>query len=219
MQRCDGHVFLNEWLLRNGYLCLRQPLDGPTPLARAPVDWRRTRAWARGYGGQVHLNLRGRDPEGCVEPDAADALRREIARGLAELPVPVAAFPGDEVFDGPHAGRCPDLCLQFDGLRHLTADRLGVPEVVSPLGPGGADGGSHAPDGFLAMAGAGVPAAGRFDAMHLLDVAPTILDLLGLPEVELDGRAIHRSAGDPDNPYSAGDELELTNRLRKLYLE
>src|SRR5262249_28955891 len=125
------------------------------------------------------------------------------------------------VFDGPHAGRCPDLCLQFDGLRHLAADRVGVPEVVAPPAPGGVDDGSHAPDGFLALCGPGVPGLGRFESMHLLDVAPTILDLLGLRERELDGRALHRldAPEEPDGPYSGDDELELTNRLRKLYLE
>jgi predicted AlkP superfamily phosphohydrolase/phosphomutase len=227
MQRCDGHVFLNEWLLRNGYLHLERPVDGPTPLAKAAVHWGRTRAWAGGYGGQVHLNLRGRHQDGCVDPVEADGLVREIAQGLSELrrpdgsPLPVVAFPGREVFDGPHADRCPDLCVQFDGLRHLSADRLGAPDVVCRLGADRVDGGSHAADGFLALAGPGVPAAGRFESMHLLDVAPTILDLLGLPERELDGRAIHRTAADDagDDPYSGDDELALTNRLRKLYLE
>src|SRR5215472_16643611 len=227
MQRCDGHVFLNEWLLRNGYLRLRREPDGPTPLAKADVDWGRTRAWARGYAGQVYLNLRGREPEGCVDPAEREGLVAEIGDGLRQLAaadggrLAVEVLPGADVFDGPHAWRCPDLCLQFDGVRHLAAERLGVPDVVAPPDPAGVDDGSHAPDGFLAMAGPGVPALGRFASMHLLDVAPTILDLLGLPDRDLDGRALHRvDAGpEPDGPYSGDDELELTNRLRKLYLE
>jgi len=225
MQRCDGHVHLNEWLRREGYLRLLTPLDKPTPLERASVDWSRTQAWARGYGGQVYLNLRGREPQGCVDRDRAPDLLAEIADGLRGLDgpdgrrLPAEVFTGEQVFDGPHADRCPDLCVQFDGLRHLAADRLGVPSVVRPAEPGGVDDGSHAPDGFLAMAGPGVPALGRFDSLHLLDVAPTILDLLGLPDRELDGRAIHRVEPESDVPYSAEEELELTNRLRRLYLE
>src|SRR5262249_61590216 len=96
------------------------------------------RAGARAYAGQVSLTLRGREPEGCVARADRDGLLAEIADGLRRLPgpggrdLPVEVLPGDDVFDGPHAGRCPDLCLQFDGLRHLAADRVGVPEVVAP---------------------------------------------------------------------------------------
>jgi predicted AlkP superfamily phosphohydrolase/phosphomutase len=220
MQRLDGHVHLNQWLLDNGYLAVERPLDGPVPLAKAPVDWSRTRAWARGYGGQVHLNVRGRDPDGCVDPDDAPALAAEIGEGLRGLLPNTRTWLGAEVFDGPHVDRCPDLCVQFDRLHHLTADRLGGGRIVAPLDPGGVDDGSHASHGFLAMAGPGIPALGRFDSMHLLDVAPTILDLLGLPERELDGRAIHRvDAEDEATPYSEEEELALTNRLQKLYLE
>jgi len=60
----DGHVHLNQWLLDNGYLVLDRPVDGSTPLGKRRglvADPGR----ARGYGGQVHLNLRGRDPAGA----------------------------------------------------------------------------------------------------------------------------------------------------------
>ncbi|HXM56895.1 MAG TPA: alkaline phosphatase family protein [Candidatus Dormibacteraeota bacterium] len=222
MQRCDGHVHLNQWLYEHGYLKLRRTPDGPTPLDRADVDWAATRAWARGYGGQVYCNVRGRDPAGRVQPDDVPALCAEIEGRLRDdLSLPVAAYLGRDLYDGPAADRCPDLCLQLDGLHYLNADRVGGPDVVVPLGPDGVDDGSHAPYGFLAMAGAGVSPLGRFASMHLLDVAPTILDLLGLPDHGLEGRALHRTgAGDEDDdPYTAEERGELTNRLRALYLE
>jgi arylsulfatase A-like enzyme len=78
--------------------------------------------------------------------------------------------------------------------------------------------GSHAPMGFLAIAGPGIPALGRFAALHLLDVAPTILDLLGVPVPDgLDGRPIHKEL--EDSAYSVEDEARLMNRLRTLYLD
>jgi predicted AlkP superfamily phosphohydrolase/phosphomutase len=43
----------------------------------------------------------------------------------------------------------------------------------------GPDDANHAQDGMIVAAGAGVDARGRLDA-HLLDVAPTVLDLLGM---------------------------------------
>jgi predicted AlkP superfamily phosphohydrolase/phosphomutase len=230
MQRREGTVHLNQWLCDEGYLRLSAPVDRPTRLADAPVDWSRTRAWAKGYGGQIFLNLRGRDPEGIVEPDEAEALRSELANGLATLrrpdgtPLPVEAYDGPGLYDGPSAGSCPDLCVQFDELRFLTTERVGAERHVETISPDVADQGSHANDGFLALAGPNVPRLGRFDALHLLDVAATLRELLGLPPIELDGYALTRAADDAakaeqEQPYGSDDERELTQRLEKLYLE
>ena len=53
----------------------------------------------------------------------------------------------------------------------------GVHTLENDTGP---DDANHAQDGVWIAAGAGVDARGTLDA-HLLDVAPTVLELLGLP--------------------------------------
>jgi predicted AlkP superfamily phosphohydrolase/phosphomutase len=223
IQRTDGRVNLNDWLIAQGYLRLREPVDKPTPLAKAPIDWQHTRAWAQGYGGQIYLNLRGREPQGVVAPDEADGLLGELEAKLQTLttasgkPLPATTIRRQQIYAGPQAGRCPDLFVQFDELRHLTADAVGHQALVNPIAELGNDDASHANAGFLAMAGPGVPRQGRFAALSLLDVAPTILHLLDLPvPSDLEGRPIHV---DEDPVYSDEDEAELTNRLRALYLD
>jgi predicted AlkP superfamily phosphohydrolase/phosphomutase len=222
IQRLDGKVNLNQWLADRGYLRLEGPLDRPTPLSRAPVDWRRTRAWARGWGGQIYLNVQGREPEGCVSPSEVEGLLAELAAGLSGLttvdgrPLQVATMRRRDLYSGVHAERCPDLFVQFDGLRYLTSDQVGHAGLLTPVAELGADDASHAPAGFLAMAGPQVPAGGRFEALDILDVAPTVLSLLGVPvPADLDGRPVHVE----EDVYSAEDEAELTSRLRTLYLE
>ncbi|HYA18879.1 MAG TPA: alkaline phosphatase family protein, partial [Bryobacteraceae bacterium] len=76
-------VNLNSWLLREGYLALKDGLaesgdsfDG--------VDWSRTRAYAFGLGG-LYLNLRGREQRGIVAPEEAAALKKELASKLSGL--------------------------------------------------------------------------------------------------------------------------------------
>ncbi|HEY7200953.1 MAG TPA: alkaline phosphatase family protein [Candidatus Dormibacteraeota bacterium] len=225
MQRLDGRVFLNRWLIERGHLRLAEAPPGPLGIRAARVDWAATRAWASGYGGQVHVNVRGREPAGIVPEERVDELCREIAEGLRELRGPegerlsLETFLGSHLFDGPYAGRCPDLCVQFDDLRWLASDRVDAGPVVEPLAAEGIDDGSHAPLGWFAMAGPGIPAAGRYEAVHLLDVAPTILDLLGAPVPELDGQPVHRAEPAIASPYEEGDAAVLTNRLQKLYLE
>ncbi|HEX6291229.1 MAG TPA: alkaline phosphatase family protein [Herpetosiphonaceae bacterium] len=222
IQRLNGKVNLNQWLIENGYLHLDQPIDGPTPLAKAPIDWSRTRAWARGWGGQIYLNVQGREPQGCVPTSEVDRLLAELQAGLSELttadsqPLPVTTIRRRDVYSGSQADRCPDLFVQFDELRYLTSDQLGHAKLITPITELGADDASHANLGFLAMAGPNIPALGRFAALSILDVAPTILDLLGVPiPPDLDGRAIHAE----DDVYSDEDEAALTSRLRTLYLE
>jgi predicted AlkP superfamily phosphohydrolase/phosphomutase len=222
IQRLDGKVNLNQWLADHGYLCLEQPVDRPTPLSRAPVDWRRTRAWARGWGGQIYLNVQGRELEGCVPPAEVEGLLAELETGLAGLrtaedrPLAVTTIRRRDAYSGAHAERCPDLFVQFDGLRYLTSDLVGHASTVTPITGLGVDDASHAPAGFLAMAGPQVPALGRFEALDILDVAPTVLSLLGVTvPADLDGRPVQVE----DEVYSDEDEAELTSRLRTLYLE
>jgi len=221
IQRLDGKLNLNDWLAAHGFLYLNSPVDTPTPLAKAPIDWSRTRAWAQGYAGQIYLNVQGREPQGLIPPDAVDAVLAELEASLRTLTaadgrsLPVTLIRRNTIYDGPHANRCPDLFVQIDGLRHLTSDQIGHRSLVTPVADLGNDDASHAPAGFMALAGPGIPAEGRFAALQLLDVAPTILQLFDVPiPTDLKGRVIHTV----DDVYSDDDMSELTNRLRTLYL-
>lgn len=222
LQRLDGKVNLNDWLISNGYLALSAPLETLTPLKKAPVDWGRTRAWAHGYGGQIYLNVQGREPQGSVPPAEVDALLGELERGLQGLCHPdgralrAETIRRQDLYSGPRSDDCPDLFVQWEGLRYTTSDLLGHRTLVQPVQELGPDDAAHAPAGFFAMAGPSIPRAGVFAAAHLLDIAPTILDVLGvaLPP-DLDGHPLHRV----EPVYSADDEAELTSRLNTLYLE
>ncbi|MGD2207300.1 MAG: alkaline phosphatase family protein, partial [Anaerolineae bacterium] len=58
------------------------------------VDWPRTRAYSLGNVGQIHLNVRGREPEGIVEPgEEYEAVRKEIIARLRELRDPETQEP------------------------------------------------------------------------------------------------------------------------------
>ena len=65
----------------------RQALDLTARLEMRGVDWSRTRAFAHPAENQgyVRLNLHGRERDGIVHPDDADALLDEIADGLRTL--------------------------------------------------------------------------------------------------------------------------------------
>lgn len=225
VQRLDGKLNLNDWLASVGFLRLEATPERPCQLADAPVDWSATRAWASGFGGQVFLNRRGSYPAGTLSDADADAVADELVAGLAGLtdddgrPIAAEVFRAEDLYRGPYARLCPDLCLQLDGLRVLTRNSVGNARLLEP--PGGAAGNgdmaSHRGAGFLAIAGPGVPAAGHCRGLSIYDVAPTLLDLFDLDGVEaLDGRSLLRELGEV---YTSDDEARLSSRLEALYLD
>ncbi|MGH2554438.1 MAG: alkaline phosphatase family protein, partial [Actinomycetota bacterium] len=61
-RRMVGGVCFNEWLAGEGYLRFEADPDGPTPIAKAAVDWAKTVAWGDGgYYGRLFLNVKGRE--------------------------------------------------------------------------------------------------------------------------------------------------------------
>jgi predicted AlkP superfamily phosphohydrolase/phosphomutase len=201
-QALQGGVHLNQWLIRQGYLRLRQPVTRATSLSPAMVDWSQTRAWADGgYAGRVYLNVKGREPEGIVDPPERDRLRREIASGLEALRGPagerlVSRAMRPEDLYRECRGTPPDLLVYFDELRWRALGSIGG-ELFSRDNDRGPDGANHHPDGILILRDPGDPSAGRRLApQSLLDVAPTILSQMGLPvPASMCGRVIGDARG------------------------
>jgi predicted AlkP superfamily phosphohydrolase/phosphomutase len=107
-------INLNTWLLREGYLCLRDGAGGDSEWLR-DVDWEHTRAYALGLGG-IYLNVRGREAQGTVPAAEAPALKKEIIEKLTGLRDDGAVavervFDTAEVNPGPYAEDGPDLTV------------------------------------------------------------------------------------------------------------
>jgi predicted AlkP superfamily phosphohydrolase/phosphomutase len=182
----EGAICVNEWLVREGYLVLEEPPDGPTAFRDADVDWSRTRAWGEGgYYCRLCLNLRGREPEGVVAGEDYEALRAELSERLEQLPGPEGRPIGTRVHRPEdlwreRRGIPPDLVVYFGDLAWRSNGSLGHGRHWTFDNDTGPDDANHARDGLLVAAGPGV-AAERRDDMSILDVAPAILRLFGLP--------------------------------------
>jgi predicted AlkP superfamily phosphohydrolase/phosphomutase len=90
---------VNEWLRREGYLVAKDTRAFTLhdffgdALSVDHVDWAKTRAYALGLG-QIYVNVKGREPQGIVPPEAVDALVEEIA-------TKVVAFQDDATKERP----------------------------------------------------------------------------------------------------------------------
>jgi predicted AlkP superfamily phosphohydrolase/phosphomutase len=191
---------VNTWLHQQGLLALR---DGAEPGATDEdllrnVDWSRTRAYALGLGG-IYLNLAGREKHGIVPPGCAEELKGTIARGLGGIRDPgrdaVAirrVATRESLYSGPYVEEAPDLVVLFaEGYRASWETSMGgVPAGLF------ADnvkkwGGDHIIDPALVP---GVLFAGRpirESGAGLVDLAPTILDALGVPaDSPMEGKSL-----------------------------
>lgn len=188
-QRMNGGFCFNDWLIREGYLVLDQPLPAePTRLDKLKVDWSRTRAWGDGgYYGRLFLNIRGREPDGAVDPSAAPALLAELRARLEALcddrglPIGTRTFTANELYPQVN-GIPPDLLVYFGDLAWRSIGTVGWPDIYRLENDTGPDDANHAQHGVLIYAPPHGSLGGReLVDMHLLQVAPTVLTLLGLP--------------------------------------
>jgi len=184
-------VHINSWLHENGFLKL---CDGVSPGEEAGdfmrnVDWRGTRAYALGLGS-IYLNLAGRERDGIVSPEDAEAVTADIKRGLTGLvdsdrgSVAIRGVSSrGEIYSGAYAAESPDLVVNFaEGYRVSWATALGgVPaglceDNVKKWG------GDHIIDPTLVPGVLFMNRSFDGDAARLVDLAPTILAALGVPK-------------------------------------
>ncbi len=182
-----GAIAINEWLIDQGYLVLRDARPtAPTPLARAAIDWTRTRAWAEGgYYARIFLNVVGREPQGIVQRAERVELRDALAAQLGQIRGPAGELLRHRI-ETPEAlyraqhGRPPDLLAFFGDLDYRAAGTLGHGRVCLPHNDTGADGCNHDWDGLFVHAGPGAAQQAEPAAWSIYDVTRTILGLAGV---------------------------------------
>jgi len=221
VQRLDGRINLNEWLVKEGYLTLKARPTEPTPLRKAEVDWSKSRAWATGYTGQIYLNVEGREPYGIVKQDEYEVLLSELSEKLIAIPdekgnrLDTKVFKRNEIHFGDFAQFGPDLFIYFDNCHWNIDEAVGFDSIYSydtHLGP---DDGAHGPEGFFVMTGPGVSRLGEIFDVSLLDIAPTICHIMEIPiPPDMEGRVLTEEGS--ERVYTEKGEENLRIRLQGL---
>jgi predicted AlkP superfamily phosphohydrolase/phosphomutase len=190
--------------------------------------WSRTLAYHVGHG-QVWVNLRGREPEGIVQPgeehhEVLEALRRLLADRLSD---PAAECPAarvrlkEEVYSGASRWRAPDLVvLPESGCGFSAAAVAG-----QPAGPAiHAEEGVTCRAGWCAVTGRGAGRTGADAPLDIRAVAPTAAAALAMPPLARARAPIERSLfgeafwatrpapGAPPVPAISADEQHVIAR-------
>ncbi|MHC4197540.1 MAG: alkaline phosphatase family protein [Planctomycetota bacterium] len=200
-KRFEGGVCVNEWLIRNGYLRLKEYPQRPTPFRELKVDWQRTAAWAEsGFYGRVFMNVQGREPLGTIPAHDYQRVRNEIAHGLEEIVGPhgrrldTSAFRPQDIYPEVR-GIAPDLLVYFDDQRCRSIGSVGHNSLWTDENDNGSDDANHSQHGIFIMHDpAGPHAPGKRDGLNIKDIAPTILAELDVPPPDgLEGRQISQN--------------------------
>ncbi len=186
-QRLDGGFAVNEWLIQEGLLVVTEMPDEVTPFAKLKVDWAKTRVWSEGgYYARIFLNVEGREPRGVIPAQNYDAFRDEIKRKLEALTDPQGRPLNSLVFKPEQIYRtvrnvAPDLIVHFGGLYWRSIGSVGHGRLHVEENDTGPDACNHAQFGAFLLHAPGFEPRGEYEGMHLLDIAPTLLDLAGYP--------------------------------------
>jgi predicted AlkP superfamily phosphohydrolase/phosphomutase len=182
------------------------------------IDWSRTKAYCSevlASPPSIWINLKGIKPQGIVNPAEYDALVGFIIEKLAELKDPRTGKPvinriyrRDEVFHGPFAHEGADLVLDWWSENSLFSTEPSFPEdtnkpalVIREHRPSETSewGGTHRLNGILIARGSDFKSGTEIANARLIDIAPTLLHLLGVPVPEdMDGKVL-ASAFRPDS--------------------
>lgn len=182
-----GGLCFNDWLIREGYMALKQPAARPTKFDVGAIDWSKTRAWGEGgYYGRCFLNVQGREPNGIVPQADYERLRDELIARIEAIPDHEGKPMGTRVYKPQAIYRkvnavAPDLIVVFGDLRWRSVGTVGNPGIYTFENDTGPDDANHAQMGMYTLTHPSLPARGRTDGPTLYDVTPTILKMLGVP--------------------------------------
>ncbi len=212
-KRMEGGICINEFLWREGYLALKE--DPPqdifdengkrrlTPFTKVEVDWENTMAWGDGgYYGRVFLNVEGREPQGRVKREDYERVRDELRGRFEAIPAPdgtpihTTAYKPQDIYK--HVRNVPpDLIVYWGDLNWRSVGSFGHGGIYTFENDTGPDDANHAQHGMFILYDPQHPESGReMQGRQLLDVAPTLLDIMKVPvPKDMQGR---RLTGDVD---------------------
>ncbi|MBN2359221.1 MAG: alkaline phosphatase family protein [Deltaproteobacteria bacterium] len=195
-------VDLNRWLVDHGYL----QIDREAYQARAAgdsgelykyVQWDRTQAYAVGFSS-IYVNLAGREGQGSVAEEERVEVAARIARELTPLVdaergerVIHAVYERQQLYTGPHAEQAPDLVVGYrPGYRGSWQSAVGglAEQVLSDNNKTWQR--DHIVDASFVQGTLLTNFEIAGDRVRAVDLAPTVMELLGLPvPADMEGRS------------------------------
>ena len=140
----------------------------------------------------LYLNRKPRFDDGVLSEDEAQDLAQQITASMKELTTPFDGKPvfdwvrlANEIYSGPYTDEAPDIVFYSKDFQpHADlAPRSSLFRLFSEN--------SHSLEGLLGATGPYINRNSSPESASLIDIAPTVLHLMGLPVIDdMDGRIL-----------------------------
>jgi predicted AlkP superfamily phosphohydrolase/phosphomutase len=184
-------------------------LHGRVSIPASPIDWDKTRAYTSvvSTGEGVSVNLKGREPQGTVDPKDYEKVRDEVFDALSAFRDPdtgkspiAKIYRKEEVMKGAFFDTAPDLLLVPAPFYSLTHAK-GMVEDADWLS------GDHRLEGVIVATGPEVKPGPLEETVELIDLGPTSMAALGVPSaMPRDGKVISALVG-PDAQLAVSEAV------------
>lgn len=172
----------------------------------------------------VVINVKGRQPDGVVAPEAYESLRDRLMRQLADLRDPgtgdrivQSVYKREDLYQGEYLERAPDIIVWCNHLYKEGPFAEGPLVNQVPFDELQQVPGSHDEKGILLAKGPGIASGKKVEGAQLVDVPPTILQAMDLPvPSDMDGKVIRdifEAAGETESI-----DLDLERQTSESYL-
>lgn len=173
----------------------------------------------------ININVRGRQPNGVVDPEEYERLRDRILAEIRDVKDPktgerivLRVYKREELYDGPFVERAPDIVVWCNDMYREGPFARGPMVSEVPFDELLQVPGAHDEKGIFLARG---PLLARSKTVYdakLIDLTPTILHAMELPvPSDMDGRVLTEIFNDSDRDVESV-ELDLTRKTADSYL-
>ncbi len=185
-----GGICINEWLIQEGYLKIKNYPEIPTPLDKLEIDWHNTVAWGEGgYHGRLFMNVKGREPMGTVDQENFEKVRDELKGKIESICDPhgvnigTKAYKPEEIYHRGIKGIPPELTVYFGNLDWRSVGSIGGGGIHTFENDTGPDEANHDQHGILIINDLGCKSGqiepGYKESLKICDFSDMILSLYG----------------------------------------
>lgn len=197
-KKMEGCINVNDWLIQEGYLHLKEEPSQVSPFKKVQIDWKKTSVWAwGGYYSRIFFNVKNREEEGVLTKEEYYDVREDVKKKLESMkddhgaPLNTKAFRPEDIYTGKYVSEAPDLIVYFGDLDWRATESVGHDSIYSFETEIGPDDCVHAQKGIFILEDPEERVSGRKENLNIMDFAPTVLDLMGSKKPpDMDGHSL-----------------------------
>ncbi|MFW9874100.1 MAG: alkaline phosphatase family protein [Candidatus Thorarchaeota archaeon] len=184
-----GCISINLALESLGLLKFKGKVEPGTRFEDSNIDWSQTYAWGwGGYEARIFLNVKGRESNGIINKDDYEEMREKIAEKIKTIKDDKGTSMNTKVYKPEELypvirGDPPDLIVYFDDLNWRSVGTVGYKTMYLMDNDTGPDDAVHDYHGVYIFYNPKNKKGRNLGAKNILDIAPTILNLFGIGNV------------------------------------